>query len=123
MIGKLLIVYRPGAEPKNYPAAKFKPANLKTEPKPTAGPATPVRIDMGRPGGNRRDAWLGVAPDLSATHSPASALGAGSNDDCQTKQADEQVDQCGQCVSSVKTASNTPRAANAACAFNPAIRG
>lgn len=55
MIGKLLIVYRPGAEPKiELPSGKFKPANLKTEPKPTAGPATPVRIDMGRPGGNRR---------------------------------------------------------------------
>lgn len=54
-IGKLLIVYRPGTDPKiELPSGKFKPAKPAAEPKAPAKTKPEVKIDMGRPGGNRR---------------------------------------------------------------------
>lgn len=55
-IGKLLIVYRPGTEPKiELPIGKKKAAKpVAAEPKTTPKTKPEVKIDMGRPGGNRR---------------------------------------------------------------------
>ena len=56
-IGKLLIVYRPGTEPKielpdGTKKKAAKPAAIQAEPAAKSRPEP--KIDMGRPGGNRR---------------------------------------------------------------------
>ena len=54
-IGKLLLLYRPGAEPKiELPVGKKKPLPTAKVAKVEAKPKVEVRIDKGRPGGNRR---------------------------------------------------------------------
>ncbi len=54
-IGKLLLLYRPGAEPKiELPVGKKKPLPASKIAKVEAKPKIEVRIDKGRPGGNRR---------------------------------------------------------------------
>ena len=54
-IGKLLLLYRPGAEPKiELPVGKKKALPAAKAPKVETKPKIEVRIDKGRPGGNRR---------------------------------------------------------------------
>ena len=54
-IGKLLLLYRPGAEPKiELPVGKKKALPATKVAKVEAKPKVEVRIDKGRPGGNRR---------------------------------------------------------------------